>query len=334
MKKLFAMLLAVVMIFSLATVSFASEDVEVPVYKDDMETVTVSKTYSATNEGTVSPAETFSFTELECIKVEHAADGVGVDTYDVPEIASVEYDAGEAGSENKTKNITITLPEYTSVGVFTYEFREIAGDTAGVTYYSDVIRLVVTVIQTEDGKIRVAAVHTEEVGGQKSDDFENVYSAGSLAVSKTVTGNLGDQTKDFIVNVEFTAPEGKVVKEAISYVVDGKTLTIAPEAWKDGVASVDIALKHGETVTFENIPYGVTYTVVEDDYSDEGYKATVAETDTAKVIDSDIDTVGITNHKNEMVDTGVVMDSIPYVLILAVAAFGIVAIMSKKRYEV
>lgn len=329
MKKLFAMLLAVVMIFSLATVSFASEDVETPVY-EDMETVTVTKTYTATNEGTVSPAETFSFTALTCVSVTDAAEGVTAANAPVPTIATVDFAAGEATA---TKDITITLPEYTSVGIYTYTFSEVVGNTAGVTYHDDEITLKVTVIQGADGKIRVAAVHTES-DGQKSDDFENVYSAGTLAVSKTVTGNLGDQTKDFIVKVTFTAPEGKVVKEAISYVVDGETLTIAPEAWENGVASVDIALKHGETITFTNIPYGVAYTVVENDYTVDGYDAAkYAISDEAKVIDSPADTVAITNNKTTDVDTGVVMDSIPYVLILAVTAFGIVAIMSKKRYE-
>lgn len=330
MKKLFAMLLAVAMIFSLATVSFASEDVEAPVY-EDMETVTVTKTYTATNEGTVSPAETFSFTALTCVSVTDAAEGVTAANAPVPTIATVDFAAGEATA---TKDITITLPEYTSVGIYTYTFSEVVGDTAGVTYHDDEITLKVTVIQGADGKIRVAAVHTES-DGQKSDDFENVYSAGTLAVSKTVTGNLGDQTKDFIVKVTFTAPQGKVVKEAISYVVDGETLTIAPDAWENGVASVDIALKHGETITFTNIPYGVAYTVVENDYTGDGYDAAkYAISDEAKVIDSAADTVAITNNKTTDVDTGVVMDSIPYILILAVAAFGIVAIMSKKRYEV
>lgn len=327
MKKLFAMLLAVIMIFSLATVSFASEDVEAPVY-EDMETVTVTKTYTATNEGTVSPAETFSFTALTCVSVTDAAEGVSKDNAPVPTIATVDFTAGEATA---TKDITITLPEYTSVGIYTYTFSEVVGDTAGVTYHADEITLKVTVIQGADGKIRVAAVHTESAG-EKSDDFENVYSAGSLAVSKTVTGNLGDQTKDFTVVVTFTAPEGLTVKESIPY-FDGEEKTIAA-GWT-GTTSVEIALKHGETVTFGNIPYGVTYTVVENDYTGEGYDAAkYAVSDEAKVIDSAEDTVGITNNKTTDVDTGVVMDSIPYILILAVAAFGIVAIMSKKRYEV
>lgn len=333
MKKLFAMLLAVVMIFSLATVSFASEDVETPVY-EDMETVTVTKTYTATNEGTVSPAETFSFTALTCVSVTDAAKDVTAANAPVPTIGSVDFAAGEAsatGEATATKDITITLPEYTSVGIYTYTFSEVVGNTAGVTYHADPITLKVTVIQGEDGKIRVAAVHTESAG-EKSDDFENVYSAGSLAVSKTVTGNLGDQTKDFIVEVTFTAPEGLTVKESITY-FDGEEKAIAA-GWT-GTSTVEIALKHGETVTFENIPYGVAYTVVENDYTGDGYKAAkYTVSDNAYVIDSALDTVGITNDKTTNVDTGVVMDSIPYVLILAVAAFGIVAIMSKKRYEV
>ena len=50
----------------------------------------------------------------------------------------------------------MNLPEYTSVGVYTYTLKETDNKTAGVTYYSKDIKLVVTVIQGEDGELRVA----------------------------------------------------------------------------------------------------------------------------------------------------------------------------------
>ena len=59
------------------------------------------------------------------------------------------YAQGEAGSASKTKKIEIKLPEYDSVGVYTYIIHEAAGNSAGVTYYGDAILLRVTVIEQD-----------------------------------------------------------------------------------------------------------------------------------------------------------------------------------------
>lgn len=331
MKKLISLALALVLVLSLSTVAFAAES---DTAYTDMSTVTLTKEYKMTNAGTTSPAENFAFSTLTCTNVTDAADGVTTSNAPVPTIASVSYSAGDAGGTNAKKDITITLPTYTSVGIYTYTFTETDGGTAGVTYRSDAITLVVTVIE-QDGKVRVAAVHTEANGAGKSSEFNNEYSAGSLSVTKNVTGIMGDQQKEFTVKVTFTAPEGDTVREAITYVDGTETKTIAAgEGWT-GSKEVEITLKHDETVTFTNIPYGVTYTVVENDYTaeaDGGYDtASYNFDDSNKKIDSASENVTITNNKDGEIDTGISMDSMPYVLLLAVACMGLFVFFSKKR---
>ncbi len=363
-KKLLSLAMALCMVLSLGVVAFAEDGATgdgvesgtteggegtgttnpTTSTNEDTETVTITKIYEAANDGTTSPAETFSFTIVNT-SVTDAADEVTKDNMPTPTIGSVTYAAGEAGSGTKSKDITIKLPEYNSVGIYTYTIKETAGTTAGVTYRSDDITLVVTVIE-QNGKIRVAAVHTEtpidnnNATGKKSDQITNTYSAGTLAVSKTVTGNLGDQSKEFKVTVTFTAPTGKTVNEAISYVEDGETKTIATGAWSNNVATAEINLKHNETITFTNIPYEVTYTVVEDDYTsaeEGGYDAaTYTDTDdTANdgngTLNTASETVVITNNKTSEIDTGISLDNIPYVLMLSVVAVGGAALSLKKR---
>ena len=337
MKKLLSLALALIMVLTL-TVAVAAED------PADMTQVTIDVTYTATNTGTTSPAETFSFSVVKT-SVSHAA--AGVTTEDMPNIAvgGVAFVEGEAAQGGTmVKPMTITLPpvdDFPSVGIYTYTIQPQEGTTAGVAYYTKDIRLVITVIETADGQRRIAAIHTEsgEPGDtEKSNDIEYTYSAGSLDVKKVVTGNLGDRDKEFNVTVTFTAPAGKEVKSVISY-TDGTAKTIETSAWteKDGSkqAEVTIALKHDETVTFTNIPYDVTYEVVEADYTSEAngkYDAAKYDfTDTAKKIDSATDTVTITNNKGTNVDTGVVLDSLPYILLIAVAVVGVVAFTAKKR---
>lgn len=329
MKKFLSLALALVLVLSMSTVAFAAEGEETTY--TDKDSVTLTKEYKLTNAGTTSPAETFDFSVLTCTKVTDAADGVNTITAPVPTIASVSYSAGEAGGEKAKKDITITLPEYSSVGIYTYTFTETDGGTAGVTYRSDAITLVVTVIE-QDGKVRVAVVHTEGEDEAKSGAFNNEYSAGSLSVKKTVTGIMGDKQKKFTVKVTFTAPEGDSVRGDITYVDGTETKTIAAgEGWT-GSKEVEITLKHDETVTFTNIPYGVTYTVNENDYTADGYdKASYNFDDNNKKIDTPSENVTITNNKGGTIDTGINMDSMPYILLLAVACMGLFVFISKKR---
>ena len=143
---------------------------------------------------------------------------------------------------------------YSSVGIYTYTITENAGNNAGVTYYGDPIRLVVTVQQGADNKIRVAAVHTEKEGGIKSHNFENKYSAGSLQISKTVTGNMGDRDKYFKVTVTLTGESGKTYAESYN-ITGGSTSPDSTEKNPSTITvgkPVDIYLKHGDTVTISN----------------------------------------------------------------------------------
>lgn len=334
MKKFLSIMLALVLVLSMSTVAFAAED-EATTYTD-MSTVTLTKEYKLTNTGTTSPAETFTFSALTCTNVEDAGVGVTTTNAPVPTIASASFAAGAAGdATNGKQNITITLPTYTAVGIYTYTFTEVDGGTAGVTYRSNAITLKVTVIE-QNGKVRVAAVHTGSADADtKSNTFDNTYSAGSLSVKKNVTGEFGDQQKEFTVKVTFTASSGDTVREAISY-VDGtetKTIDAGENGWT-GSKEVEITLKHNETVTFTNIPYGVTYTVVENDYTAEangGYDAASYDSNKEGTINSASVSTTITNNKGGTIDTGIVLDSMPYFLMLAVACIGLFLFFSKKR---
>ncbi len=342
-KKFLSIALALVLALSMGTVAFAAGESGTDDTYDgeDMTTITFTKNYERTNDGTISPAETFSFSQPECIDVQNA--GVNVTKENAPTgfvIGTAEYSAGDAGVDGKkTKKITITLPTYTAVGVYTYKFHETVGTTAGVTYYGNDIILKVTVIE-RDGKVRVAAVHTEagangkKDDGSKKDSFENTYSAGTLKVKKVVEGIMGDKDKKFTVKVAFTAPDGKTVNAPITYMEDGETKSIDVNG---STATAEIKLKNDEEITFNNIPYGVTYTVVENDYSGENYKTTYAYNDVDKntnnIVDTAMESVTITNSKGGTIDMGVYQDSMPYVLLLAVVGVGAIVFFTKKKRE-
>lgn len=315
MKKFVAILLTLMLVLGMT----AAVAEETHTYTD-MDSITLTKTYNLTNAGTISPAETFAFSALTCTDVADAGVGVTTANAPVPTIGNVTYAQGEAGSANMTKTITITLPTYTAVGKYTYTFSEVDGKTAGVTYRPDAIKLVVTVIE-QNGKVRVAAVHTEKEG-EKSGNFENTYSAGTLKVTKTVTGNLGDKDKEFDFTVTFTKPEGK------NWDMDGIVLPIGATKVSDGKYS--FKLKHGATAEFKNLPYGVSYVVEEADYSSEDYRITEKTGDTGSINAAET-TAAFTNNKDGQIDTGVTTESLPYVVLMGFVVLAGAALLLKRK---
>ena len=125
--------------------AFAAQAQDFP--HKDMSRVYLTKNYELTNTGTISPEETFTFA-IDPGTVTDASEGIEAADY-MPIVGDVTYQQGEAGSANKTRQIEIQLPEYDSVGVYTYIIHEAAGNSAGVTYYGDAILLRVTVIEQD-----------------------------------------------------------------------------------------------------------------------------------------------------------------------------------------
>lgn len=294
----------------------------------DMDSVVIKKNYELANEGTFSPAETFSF-DIEADNVTDASDDITPENMPMPTIGTVSYLRGEAGSTTKTKEIKIDLPKYDSVGVYTYIIHEAAGNSAGVTYYGDAILLRVTVIE-QDGKLRIAAVHTEDpesTGEGKKDDFDNRYSAGELEVHKDVEGIMGNKEKYFKFTVQLTGEEGKTYQD--SYAITGGSYDANPtsiEIKPGETTEATFYLKDDDTIHIENLPYGVEYKVSETPVAD--YVTT--ETGTEGEVDEAVEQANFTNTKGGTVDAGVVLDSAPYLFTLTGAA-GVGLLLTLRR---
>lgn len=349
-KKIMAFILAATMALGMATTVFADETTT------DTTSVQLKKTYTIENEGTISPAEDFEYTieYVECTDSGYAADArIPVPYFSKDEEGNPVYTGkilfaeGEATIGGTTHETTIYLPEYEYVGIYTYKITEKIGNEAGVTYDTNLMYLKVTVVE-ENGKKRVVALHYDTESGNKTECFENKFSAADLSVSKFVTGNLGDQSKKFDFTVTFNVPEGKNVTGTITVkYANGSKMTFKDWANK----TYNLELKHGDTVYFENIPDGVTYTVTEANYTGLNYDAPTfkldgtsiepVKTDTGYQVTGTIlgdgedesvnDAVEITNNKTAEVDTGINLDSMIYIAILAVAAVGLVGVVARKR---
>mgnify|MGYP001454078581 CR=1 FL=1 len=94
-------------------------------------------------------------------------------------------------------------------------------------------------------------------------EFTNTREIGSLTISKTVVGNGGDPNKVFDFTVTFTNAPYIYPYVGSGGAADG-TIT----------SGQTIQLKHGQSITINDLPKGATYSVVEADYSAEGYTTT------------------------------------------------------------
>lgn len=312
MKKLITFILVLSLVLGLGTVAFADE------YEDKSE-VTINKTLTIVNQGTKNPSETFSFTVVEG-SGERDDQSIPAPEFDQEDAAfEITIDAGETEASTD-----INLPDFTQVGVYTYTLEENPGTTAGMRYDSNEYYLVVTVINDPDNEgefLRVLTLTDEN--NLKTEAFENSFEAGDLTINKVITGNFADPDDVFTVTVTVTPDEGKVIN---ADPIEWYTEAVSEE---DGVYTATYTLKGGESVTIKNLPYDVSYTVVET--RDTRYDAPKYDNNAERDFDAATIETTITNERNIGIETGINLDSMPYLIILAVAIGGLAVFMVRRR---
>lgn len=267
----------------------------------------------------------------------------------------ISYGQGTAGkaltavdfsSDNFERGTDDNGASYISVS-YVFDVSDVAPNT-NYTYY----------FEEEDSKAQVNGYHLkqtfvdDEIGtsgsvtvnkenSNRSITFSNFYEkkTADVTITKQVTGLMGDTHKDFAFRI--TGLEGK-----------GVTL-------ENGNLS-NFTLTHNGSVTLKNVPMDIIFAVVETLGVDSGYETKATGHNTA-VTDADrtfyyklvlkdgqqalmaCDADGsnateqnelaitVTNHCTLKPDTGVLLDTLPYIVILAVVAGGVALLMLRKR---
>ena len=362
LKKLFAGVVAVAMMATMAMPSFAALSKTETVAPNSDNEVEITKTYNGTGFGseTVKLAvdnngkpTAITHSSMTTAEKNEAMNNM------VISIPADQADGITVKDTDGTGTLKVKLPSYTRVGTYIYQIHEVEGTTAGMTYDTAPRWLVVHVINNlnSDGDVvsgltyKVAMYNadptnmsTTQLLAAKSDGFTNVYENGKFTVEKKVKGNMADRDKVFNFRVTFAGIEhmnGKIK-------ADGREIDLT----EDG--TYDFTLKHDQSCEFTNIPFGVTATVNELDESgnviantagakndpytvsyDNNQSVTIGsktETDTGVKVNAEFATT-IINTSTENVDTGVILDNAPYILMLAVVAGGAMTLVIKKRRE-
>lgn len=199
---------------------------------------------------------------------------------------------------------------------------------------------------TETNGFNFTNTYVQEAGtGDKPSTPDPDYTNyGSLNVSKTIDANGGtaDTAKQFDFTATFKFPAGTDAATLGGVKGNGATITIG----QDGTYS--FKLKTTESMKFTGVPVGTEIAVTESGTAN--YKGSAAvvingaaqDTITASKYDEAItvsnktlgkakNTVDVTNTYNYVPTTGIIMNTLPYVLMIALCGVALIAFVGFKR---
>ena len=261
-------------------------------------------------------------------------------------------DAAAAGGKSIALSDLFTNATFPHAGVYAYKLTEEAATFTGadnetLTCNTGAAEYTVIVVagNGDEGKPVVSEILIRDKKGDKTGSaaFNNKYEKTNddkaLTVSKTVAGAMGDKESDFTFTLTITKPADSAITTAPVGKIGSESVTLA---WD---ANNTIKLKDGETLEVTGVPYGSTYQVVEaatdpsiQNYASYETKVVVNGTeksgkDTGSTLLSDTtaNTVAFTNTLREIPITGVIINTLPYILIVAIAAAGFLYMQMKKR---
>lgn len=363
LKKLFAGVVAVAMMATMAFPAFAATDGlggrNFKVNNDD--TFVFDKAWTTNDAGDSSivvPSVTLGVTRV--------SNGQPVSYPQGATPTDLVLGVNANTTSGKTDGFTVDLPNFTIPGKYTYVFQEndpyVAGVVPNTNYYQVTVWALQDESQTGIGNhikecyVKLSQVelkndaYVEVSGKTKLSQIENTYQAGTVTITKSVTGNMGNKSTKF--NFKVVLESDKPVNSTVVSTGD-KTFTFTANGHGKYTAEQTYQLADSETLTITNLPFGVTYTVYE--MNGEGETATAVAQGSTLTAESKTYTVSYdaaqtgaldektANHKiativtnncgDDTIDTGVILDNAPYILMLAVVAGGAMTLVIKKRRE-
>lgn len=353
MKKIFALVLAMIMVLSMG-VAFADTTDDQPKAWDGTYAATASftindqvkKTYNSENNVVVNETLSFDSTPDEN---NPAPDGQKAPNLTVANLT--------VNTANDAGWLSITVPSLTKAGRYEWVIKENEGKTPGVTYSKDEVHVVVLVeynnekhsLQIHSTESYIKGEEVDQNGKKvtvKKNTFTNAFNSGSFTVAKDVTGNMSNENDEFEINVTLTSANkiGTNVKLA------GEIVT--PSDWTEVVDSENKVISYtyttnkmysekGGAKTFSDIPVGVVVTVTENTAEEKmngyDYVSTKVGTEvfTSLMVADDTNSDIVVQNKKEDggITTGMFLDNAPYMIIMALVLVGAAMMLKRRAYN-
>ena len=214
-----------------------------------------------------------------------------------------------------------------------YEMHVIVKNkTTGGTYISSVYFKQVS--PSVNGKVKPSESGTNKPNVSKVDP-----NAKSLVIKKVVSGATADKSKDFTFKLTFTKASTETSQSITGKIGEtSKTFVYGQET--------TITLRHDQSLVFDTIPAGTRYKLVET--GSQGYTASAAykENGASKNQAGTVSTnftqdsilIGekpndntITNSLPDVTPTGLLIDNLPFILMIGLGLAGFVVLSKKRR---
>ena len=313
-------------------------------------------------EGLETPAETFTF-EIE-------SNSNNPKNTPLPAVDDAVYTKDDSadvvnGKRTIKKGATITLPKVTQfphAGEYLYTLTEVTPvqKNENITYSNESYTLRVRVKNAATGNgLDIASVtanknpdgdtaNNQNKVGEIS--FTNTYAKNAgLTIEKKTTGDYADRTKKFKFTITFTKKSETDATKYTGKIGNTEVQCTAGE-------KAEFYLGNGDKLIFNAVPVGTRYVVEETAEPGDGYtpvSVTVTEngTETKKtnnneksgissepqngtdsLVGEKTNKVVFENHYDDIPITGIIMNNLPFILLIGVAvlAFGALVILKKR----
>ena len=223
---------------------------------------------------------------------------------------------------NKQTNVKVELASgksFTKSGKYRFSISEKGGFVQGLTMDTGEIVFEV-LVQYANGEYSTLASAVLS-GDTKKGSFSNIYETGTLILTQQTNGSTSDPNQAISYKIHFYCDDGATIAQAIRYTLssDPDAVVSVGDVGSDGF-DVAFSLKHGESIQFGNVPYGMNYTITSD--GNDGYEMGVGNGKGGK-LDSASDSLTLTAASNQSITIGVILESTPY---LAMIAFSLVVV--------
>jgi hypothetical protein len=298
-------------------------------------------------EGVTMPLTAFEFTATLTSNADQVDTPAGAPQSFVTTVSGAQT-VGDGNA--KTFTGALNVPDTWAVGEYTYEITETAPtQTTGKTGWTkiDTAKYYLHVYAKNDNTVLYSITKTNAVNAEKVPDaefkFSNEYenNNGELTVSKTVDHpEYVPADTEYEFTITFTENGSAKVPATITGKIgegeSAKTVTVTN-------GSGTFKLKKDESVKFTDLPVGLKYQVVEEEPSHASYKETSITVNGTAVdgggrdtgvnkITETANTAAYTNVYDEVTITGVIMNVLPFVMMIAIAgAAAAMYVVSRRR---
>lgn len=331
LKRLSAAIFAGTMMLAAGTNVLAAEtNVATPGVAESPTSITLTKKVTA-GENVKAPNTTFKFqiaTGDEEIEdgVTKSYAGVSGGLFFAEGENEISFTPG--GEFENTTQISLDVTKFTIPGIYHYIVTETEGEYDGMTYDETAYDVYAYVVNGENG-LKISAVESKNDGTKSDLSFDNTYDTHKLTLTKLIKGNQANKNKEFEFTLTINGAEGEQYTA-----VNGTNIATLTSG-----TPVTYELGNEETVVIYGLSENDTYSIVEEDCSNDGYITTITgseDTDglTASGTEGTTDqTVTYTNTKEVSTPTGIVTNVLPYVLMVAFAGGIAVVFLRKREYE-